>query len=189
MSQSIRIEGTDAELLSAVLDHGRVEAFAVLVGRYRDEYTRFAVRMLGNRDDADEALQSAFLRAYRALGQCADPDRFGAWLYQIVVNQCRTKAASRARHMKRFVRDEVALAGAVSVTSSVVDNDALRDEIQRAIAHLPVELREAFVLKHVEQLSYDEMAEITRVGVSALKMRVKRACERLRPLLEGVYHG
>jgi RNA polymerase sigma factor (sigma-70 family) len=61
-------------------------------------------------------------------------------------------------------------------------------EIQRALDRLPAEQREAFVLKYVEELSYEQMAEITGAGVSALKMRVKRACERLRELLEGAYH-
>jgi RNA polymerase sigma-70 factor (ECF subfamily) len=54
---------------------------------------------------------------------------------------------------------------------------------------LPAEQREAFLLKHVEELSYDEMAELTGISVSALKMRVKRACDELRDLLKGVYNG
>jgi RNA polymerase sigma-70 factor (ECF subfamily) len=61
----------------------------------------------------------------------------------------------------------------------------VRYAIDRAMSVLDAYQREAFLLKHVEQLSYDEMAEITGVGVSALKMRVKRACERLRAELEG----
>ena len=68
---------SDSEVIAAVLD-GDEEAFAVLFRRYRDAYTRFAVRMVGNRADADEVLQSAFLRAYRALAQCRDRARFGA---------------------------------------------------------------------------------------------------------------
>jgi len=61
--------------------------------------------------------------------------------------------------------------------------------IERALSMLPTEQREAFLLKHVEELSYDEMSEMTGVSVPALKMRVKRACDGLRDLLEGVYHG
>jgi RNA polymerase sigma-70 factor (ECF subfamily) len=61
--------------------------------------------------------------------------------------------------------------------------------IERALSMLPAEQREAFLLKHVEELSYEEIAEMTGVSVSALKMRVKRACDALRDLLEGVYHG
>src|SRR5260221_14087014 len=80
---------TDAELVAAATG-GDVEAFAELSRRYRDTYTRFAVRMVGNRDEAEDVLQSAFIRAYRALDRCRDPARFGAWLYQIVANECRT---------------------------------------------------------------------------------------------------
>ena len=67
-----------------------------------------------------------------------------------------------------------------------VDDTAWREEIARALAALPAEQREAFLLKHVEDLSYEEMSEITGVGISALKMRVKRACARLRELLQEV---
>ena len=64
----------------------------------------------------------------------------------------------------------------------------MREEIQHALDCLTPEHREAFVLKHVEELSYEEMAEITGVGISALKMRVKRACQQLQGLLEEAYH-
>ena len=179
------ISPSDEELVSAVLG-GDVEAFGPLVDRYQHEYVRFARRMLGSRDDADEALQAAFLRAYRALEQCRDPRRFGAWLYHIVANECRTRATRTGRRERRFVRDEAALERAL--TEHPADDDALRDEIQHALDQLPDDQREAFVLKHVEELSYDEMAEVTGAGTSALKMRVKRACERLRELLESVHH-
>lgn len=177
---------SDAALVALVID-GDVEAFAVLLRRYRDAYTRFAVRMLGNPEDADDALQSAFLRAFRALPKCADPDRFGAWLYRIVVNECRTLSTRRGQRERWLVRDPVALEGAPS-KGNPAERDGVRQEIQYALDCLVPEQREAFILKHVEELRYEEMAEITGVGVSALKMRVKRACERLRDLLEEVYH-
>jgi RNA polymerase sigma-70 factor (ECF subfamily) len=66
------------------------------------------------------------------------------------------------------------------------ERTAWREEIERALSRLDPEQREAFLLKHVEELSYEEMAEITGAGISALKMRVKRACDRLRQLLEEV---
>lgn len=69
--------GTDAVVVAAILA-GDTHAFTVLLARYRDAYTRFAVRMLGNREDADDALQSAFIRAYRNLGKCEDPAKFGS---------------------------------------------------------------------------------------------------------------
>ena len=175
---------TDAALVDAVL-RGEVEAFAVLLRRYRDSYTRFAVRMLGSPADADDVLQGAFMRAFRNLRSCREPERFGAWLYQIVVNECRTFATRQGRRDRRFVHD----AGEIDrLLAPPAGDAAMREEIERALGRLPTELREAFVLKHVEELSYEEMAEITGAGISALKMRVKRACERLREQLEGVHH-
>ena len=172
---------SDADLIADVLG-GNVDAYGVLVKRYQDTYVRFAVRMLGNRDDADDALQSAFVRGFRALGSCKDPSRFSAWLYQIVINECRTLVARRARRDRRFVRDEDELHArpAPTVPGQVGD----LEEIQRALDRLDAEQREAFVLKHVEELSYEEMAALTGANVSALKMRVKRACDRLRQLLD-----
>lgn len=171
----------DAELIATIID-GDVDAYSELVRRYRDGCFRFALRQLGNREDAEDALQEAFVRAYRGLRTCRERDRFGAWLYTIVVNECRTRGGRRAKRERRFVGD---------VGDEIADpadggDPAIGDEIAYALRQLPAEQREAFLLKHVEDLSYEEIAEVTGVGVSALKMRVKRGCERLRELLEGV---
>jgi RNA polymerase sigma-70 factor (ECF subfamily) len=141
--------------------------------------------MLGNREDAEEALQDAFVRAFRSLASCDDPERFGSWLFRILANRCRTAGTRRGRREKTFVRDEVALLGASEEHPE--ERAAWREEIQRALLQLDADQREAFLLKHVEDLGYEEISEITGVGVSALKMRVKRACERLRGLLQEVH--
>jgi RNA polymerase sigma-70 factor (ECF subfamily) len=164
---------------------GEVEAFRVLVDRYRDRYARYAFHMLGNREDAEEALQDAFTRAYRSLARCEDPERFGAWLFRILVNRCRTLGARRGRRARTFVSDDAALLGASH--EHPAERTAWREEIDRALQRLRPEQREAFLLKYVEDLGYDEMSQLTGVGVSALKMRVMRACDRLRELLSEVH--
>lgn len=175
----------DSELVAAVV-RGDLDAFAALVHRYRDTYTRYAVRMLGDRGDAEDVMQSVWMRVYRNIANCREPKRFAAWLYQIVINECRTYLGRRAKRDRRFDSDPAAMERLAASPSTDV---LLREEIQRAIDTLPDEQREAFVLKHVEQLEYEEMAELTGAGVSALKMRVKRATGRLRDLLEGVQYG
>jgi RNA polymerase sigma-70 factor, ECF subfamily len=176
-------EPTDAELVAAVLG-GDIDAFGQLARRYGDSFARYAFRMLGDRDEADDALQAAFVRAYRSLATCREPDRFAAWLHRIVVNECRRLAAKRKTGDLRLVSDGVLESIAVSPAAEA---DAWREEIQHALNLLPPDQREAFLLKYVEDLSYEEMGELTGVGVSALKMRVSRATARLRELLEGVY--
>ena len=185
-SHSTMSEQSDAQLVAEILG-GDVESFGVLFQRYRDTCTRFAVRMLGSSSDADDVLQSAFMRAYRNLANCRDPDRFGGWLYQIVVNECRTFASRQRRRELRFVPDPDLIDRAVA-ESEDDSAGAMTEKIEEALSKLPVEQREAFLLKYVEEMSYEEIAEVTGVGVSALKMRVKRACDGLRDLLEGVYH-
>jgi RNA polymerase sigma-70 factor (ECF subfamily) len=180
------MDRSDAELVDAIIG-GDLDAFSRLVHRYRDTHMRFAVRMLGDRFDADDALQSAWLRAFRHLRQCTEPERFGTWMYSIVANECRSLAFRRTRRERRIVNDEAALESAQS--RDAIEQQLVREEIERALAKLDVDQREAFLMKHVEDLSYEEMAQITGAGSSALKMRVKRACERLRELLEGAYHG
>jgi RNA polymerase sigma-70 factor, ECF subfamily len=174
----------DSELVAAVV-RGDLDAFSSLVHRYRDTYTRYAVRMLGDRGDAEDVMQSAWMRAYRNIANCREPKRFAAWLYQIVVNECRTHLSRRTSRDRRFA-DSSELD---QLTAKPVGDGLLLDEIYRALDALPVEQREAFVLKHVEEMEYEEMSEITGAGVSALKMRVKRATGRLRDLLEGVQYG
>lgn len=176
-------ERPDASIVAAVLT-GNTDAYGVLVYRYRDAYTRFAAHMLGSLEDADDALQLAFVRAFRNLAQCRDPDKFGSWLYQIVVNECRTLAARRAKRERRMIRSDERMNGAS--TNHPANEMALHDEIQYALSRLEPAQREAFLLRHVEALSYEEISEITGDGISALKMRVKRATARLRDLLEGV---
>ena len=180
---------SDAELVALVVG-GDVEAFAPIVNRYRDRYARYATRVLGNSDDAEDVLQSAFIRAYRNLAGCRNPERLHTWLFQIVVNECFTFGMRRNRRDNRMVHDDAVLQQLPAASSSGKAADEIDAEaLQRALLKLPDDQREAFVLKHVEELEYEEMAEVTGAGVSALKMRVKRACANLREQLEGVPHG
>jgi RNA polymerase sigma-70 factor (ECF subfamily) len=158
---------------------GDVDAYAALVDRYYDRCARYAIRMLGNRDDAEDALQATFLRAYRALNRYQERDRFSAWLYRILVNQCRSVAARRAHRDRVFVREEALLLNAPDRTPNWSGED------EEFVQRVPL-LREAFLLKYIDEMSYEEMSALTGVGVSALKMRVKRACDRLRDRWERI---
>jgi RNA polymerase sigma-70 factor (ECF subfamily) len=173
----------DAADVQRVLS-GDVDAYAKLVDRYYDRCARFAIRMLGNRDDAEDALQATFLRAYRALGRYQERDRFSAWLYRILVNQCRSIAARRSHRERVFVREEALLLNAPDKRPAWSGED--EELVQRVLNELDPLLREAFLLKYVEELSYEEMSALTGAGVSALKMRVKRACDRLRERWEHI---
>lgn len=166
---------------------GDAEAYALLVDRYHDHFARLARHLVGNPQDAEEVLQDTFVRAYRALDRYDPRERFGAWLLRILVNRARTVTA-RDRNRERLLAEGMAEFAEPAVAHPE-ERDALRDEVARALAQLPAEQREAFLLHHVEGLSYEEMMTATGMGLSALKMRVKRSCDRLRELLQEVYRG
>lgn len=162
---------------------GDVRAFASLVDLYYARCLRFALHMLTSRSDAEEAVQDTFVRVYGALPRYREDASFEAWLFRILANRCRT-AGSRERRHAEFVQY-----GDVPERPSTGRIDAelaWREEITMALGELPLEQREAFLMRHVEDLSYDEMALATGAGVSALKMRVKRACDALRLMLTEV---
>src|SRR5918998_3758778 len=172
------VSPSDAELVQRVRQ-GDLDAYAPLIVRYRLRFGRYAFHLLGNESDAEEALQDAFCRAYRSIDRCRNPERFGSWLFSIVVNCCRTAAVRRGRDAHQTSLDAVEL----PQLPHAMENAISQEEIHRALALLVPEQREAFLLKYVEELSYDEMVALTGAGESALKMRVKRACARLRELL------
>lgn len=160
---------------------GDVEAYRVLVERYRRAYGRYAVALLRDPDAAADAVQEAFIRAYEGLASCREPDRFGAWFFRILQNQCRNALARRK---------ETVDVGAVELpgrdrADGEMERSELGEALEAALASLTVEQRDAFVMKHVEGRSYEEMAGLLGVGVDALKMRVHRARDALRQKLGG----
>lgn len=179
---------TDAESLVEAARRGDERAFAVLVDRYYARALRFALNMGLPREDAEEVVQDAFVRVHRALPRFRAGAAFEPWLFRILANRCRS-AHVRARWWRRRDGDEVlgSLAAAGGSDEDAVrrlDVERLQGEVRLALDSLPVEQREAFLLRHVEELEYDEMRRITGAGLSALKMRVKRACDALRARLQ-----
>jgi RNA polymerase sigma-70 factor, ECF subfamily len=173
---------TRSVLVHAARD-GDVRAFAALVDVYYARCLRFALHMLSSRSDAEEAVQDTFVRVYRALPKYEEREAFEPWLFRILANRCRSAGARERRHA------EVVEYGDVPERSSSSGHDdaiAWREEIGIALATLPEEQREAFLMRHVEDLSYEDMSIATGAGVSALKMRVKRACDALRARLTEV---
>ena len=173
---------TDRAIIHQVLA-GDAEAFARLVDRHYERCARIAFRILGNREDAEEAIQDTFLRAFRALGSYEDRERFSAWLTRILVNQCRTVLSKVERREAVFSDLDVRDAELFADAEGSVD---VWPDLERALAQLPPDQREAIVLRYTDDLTYEEMARVTGAGESALKMRVQRAFARLRALLQEV---
>lgn len=175
-------ELSDGEVVAAVLD-GESDDFRVLVDRYEDPLYRHLCRMAGNESLAAELLQKTFIRSYRRLEQCREPERVGGWMFRIASNLCKD-------YMKRRARDDVALEDAPPVRAegdnpeAAAERGEIRVQLEEALQALTAEKREAFLLKHLEEYTYSEISERLGVSESAAKMRVHRAREELQELLE-----
>ena len=174
---------SDAELIQRILN-GEGERYAILVERYQDALFRHAVGMVGDRDAAADLVQDSLVKAYTRLHTCNDPARFPAWVFRILRNRCRDWLKNRRQQTVELKEDTAAADNADPVAE--LERNELGRVVEHALARLPEAQREAFLLKHVEGLSYEEMAERLDTGVSALKMRVMRAREALQLLLRNV---
>lgn len=169
-------EPADAEVVARVLG-GEREAFGLLIRRYEPGLLRYATRMLGSRDAAEDAVAEALVRAYRHLASCRDPARVRVWLFRIVANRCKT-------HLERRPTADVPLDEAPPVADPASSETALEQAdtlamVERALRTVSPQQREAFLLKHVEGMTYEEMAAATGERIPTLKMRVYRAREAL----------
>ncbi len=189
------VEQSDLELVRRV-QRGERGAFDLLVLRYQHKVVKLVARLLRDPTEAEDVAQEAFVKAYRALGSFRGDSAFYTWLYRIAVNTARNVMASRQRRPLDY---EVELSES---EQSAVDNRmqhsdtpeaaALTEEIHQtvnlAVEQLPEDLRTAIVLREVEGLSYEEIAEAMDCPVGTVRSRIFRAREAidrsLKPLLE-----
>src|SRR3954449_2739555 len=139
-----RMSDSDAALVARTLA-GDLDAYAALMARYRDAFGRYALHMLGNREDAQEAIQDSFVRAYGSLAKCREPERFAAWLFRIVVNRCRTAR----RRLLRYRRFDADLPHDVASNGAQPDAFEWRGRNARGLAPLWPPPRGALMLRYV----------------------------------------
>jgi len=174
-------EEPDAD--QAVIDRvltGDRDSFGILIQRYSDPLYRHAVGMTGSPDVAEDILQVSFIKAYNHLSEVRG--RFDAWVFRIVANGCKDWLKNIRRTHLSYEEDDQP--SGYENPEEELDRGELRAKLDRALDALPASLREAFVMKHVEGRSYEEMAVLLDTTVGALKMRVHRAREALQALLE-----
>lgn len=172
----------DQEIISRVLQ-GHRESFSLLIGRYSDPLYRHALGMTGSPDVAEDILQMSFIKAFQHLSEVRG--RFDAWVFRIVANGCKDWLKNIRRTHLSYDEDDQP--SSYSTPEEELDRTELRSDLDGALAQLAPSLREAFVMKHVEGRSYEEMADLLGTTVGALKMRVHRAREALQALLEEKY--
>jgi RNA polymerase sigma-70 factor (ECF subfamily) len=173
---------SDAQVVRDILSGDR-DAYRLLVRRYGGVLFNHAVRMVGSQDDASDLAQKALVKGYQKLSSCKEPERVGAWLFRILSNMAKDHVRS-PRRKDLSIEQLPEIPENQGTPADSVQRSELRDRLQQALESLTPDQREAFVLKHVEGRSYEEMAAVLEVSSASLKMRVHRAREALKLLLE-----
>ena len=172
---------------------GDTAAFRVLVERYGRSVFRLAFRMTANEFDAEDVVQETFLRAYKQLDSYESRSSFSTWLYRIAANYSLDLIRSRKRHASRRAlesSEEEDLLDSIKATDPSQDriyySTQVKQRLEAALALLTDQERTAFLLRHFEGKSIEEIGAILGLGVSATKNSIFRAVRKVREALEPV---
>jgi RNA polymerase sigma-70 factor (ECF subfamily) len=178
-------EAGDAPRFLDRLRAGDAPAFEELVMTYQHRVFGVALRMLGNRAEAEDVAQEAFVRAHRALGEFRGDAKLSTWLYAITSRLCLNRLASGERRMARQGEDALLrLSDAGPRPDAALERRELETALGRAIAELPEDRRIVVVLRDIEGLSYEEIAQVLELELGTVRSRLHRARAELKEKLE-----
>src|SRR5690349_1671139 len=163
--QLVDQEDSDQRIIQRVLAGNR-DDFTLLITRYSDPLYRHALGMTGSPDVAEDILQMSFIKAYQHLAEVRG--RFDAWVFRIVANGCKDWLKNIRRTHLSYDEDDQP--SGYSTPDEELDRTALRSDLDTALMTPAPSLREAFVMKHVDGRSYEQMADLSGTTVGALKM-------------------
>ncbi len=180
----------DDKTLMRLTAEGDQNAFSKLVTKYKNRLYNFIFRMIPEQQEAEDILQETFLRAYKERKRYRPDYAFSTWLYTIAANLVRSEYRKRRRW--KFISMGIGSQSDDLVIPEVGYKDLnLMPYIEKAMEKLGDEYRTAFVLRDIQQLPYDQIAEIMKVPVGTVKSRLNRARtilrEQLLPLRESYY--
>ena len=188
-------DDTDQELVRRV-QAGDQTAFNLLVLKYQHRVLKLVGRFVNDAAEAEDVAQEAFLKAYRALASFRGDSAFYTWLYRIAINTAKNALVSQRRRPVDFdldlqdpeQYDRQARLKESDTPEGVLLTEEIRTVVEEAMAQLPEDLRTAIVLRELEGLSYEEIAEAMDCPVGTVRSRIFRAREaidkKLKPLLE-----
>lgn len=186
----------DAELVARV-QRGDKQAFNLLVIKYQRKILRLLSRMIRDPADLEDVAQEAFIKAYRALPQFRGESAFYTWLYRIAINTARNWLSSVGKRPSApnaiesedgETFNETDSLSDISTPESMVASREIAETVNSAIEELPEELRTAIVLREIEGMSYEDIAQAMGCPIGTVRSRIFRAREaiaqRLRPILD-----
>jgi len=166
---------------------GRSAAAPAAISQHdRDRLVRLAYRFLWNRDDAEDAAQKALLIGQAQVGELRDPAKWWSWICRIVVRHCHLAARDKQRWRRHEPSISAALGRSKNAAADVGDevaNVELKDLLRRLLPELPPRQQEVLVLRHLEGMSFDAVAEILDIAPATARVYAQAGLERLRTLI------
>lgn len=187
---------TDQILVERV-QQGDKQAFGLLVAKYQRKLMRLVSRLVRDQAEAEDVVQEAFIKAYRALPGFRGDSAFYTWLYRIGINSAKNHLATRSKRPPTLTEfdneeaesfDEGELLRDQNTPERILMSKEIGETVNAAIEALPEDLRNAIVLREIDGLSYDEIAMVMECPIGTVRSRIFRAreaiAEKLRPLLD-----
>lgn len=178
-------EITDEEIVSKV-QKGDIESFGILMKRYESKIMRYGTKFMSNRDDIKDLVQEVFIKTYVNIKSFDTNKRFSPWIYRIAHNDfINAVKKKKLKPLIFFDADEIFPHPIALETADKDANDReLKTELARCIDSLPVKYREVLVLYYFEELGYEEIAEVLRIPVSTVGVRLNRGRSMFRELFK-----
>lgn len=180
------MQGDERDLIHRAIK-GDGQAFSDLMSAQEGRMYAVALRMCGNHEDAQDCLQEAMLRVYRAVSGFKGQSSFSTWVYRITMNTCLDELRRNKRRKASSLDEKLETGWAPTDDLDTPEHHALRSEqrrtLDRAIHELPEDMRSAVVLRDIQACSYDEIADILGTNVGTIKSRISRGRARLREIL------
>lgn len=187
-------ELTDEELILEFQQNNTVRAYEILVERYKNPLTNYVFRFLGDYEACMDVVQEAFIKVYRYKDSYNSVAKFSTWIYTIAGNLARTEYQRRRRRKFFSInaygeeKDETYDIPDESYRPDQITDSGIKDEIiQKAIQKVSPAYREMVILRDIQQLSYEEISEISGVTVGTVKSRINRGRAQLQKLLKDIY--
>ena len=167
---------------------GDKSAFEELVKRHQELVFSLSFKLTGNRELANDVAQEAFIRAWKAIGKFRGDSTFGTWIYRITVNTAWTLRKKAKKHYSLNIEDtqEPVVVDEKKDPELVAINSDLSLVLRKALIHIPLEQRIIVELKNIEGRSHKEIADYLDISVTAAKVRLHRAHQKLRNILEEI---
>jgi len=186
---------TDEQLIKEFQDNDTIEAYELLVKRFKDPLMNYVFRFVGNKDVASDIVQDTMIKFYLNKDSYKSFAKFSTWIYTIAGNLARNELKRRKRRVifslnnhdddqELQVEDKSFIA-----PDRATDNSISREMVEKALKKVKPVYREVVVLRDVQGLSYEEVAEITKLSIGTVKSRINRGRKQLQKLLKNIYKG